>query len=118
MFANRTRWNLTPNRLSETLAQHRAQGKPLLDLTASNPTECGFEYDSEAILKALCNPAALTYEPNPKGLEAARHAVMIGDPASSRKSSSRRPAVLYGQLPRARLQVRVRSTGTPVRADR
>jgi alanine-synthesizing transaminase len=75
MFANRTRWNLTPNRLSETLAQHRAQGKPLLDLTASNPTECGFEYDSEAILKALCNPAALTYEPNPKGLEAARHAV-------------------------------------------
>jgi alanine-synthesizing transaminase len=75
MFADRTRWNLTPNRLSEALAQHRAAGKPLFDLTASNPTECGFEYAAEAILQALCNPAALVYEPNPKGLEVARQAV-------------------------------------------
>jgi aspartate/methionine/tyrosine aminotransferase len=44
-------------------------------LTASNPTECGFVYDSEAILAALQNPAALRYEPNPKGLEIARRAV-------------------------------------------
>jgi alanine-synthesizing transaminase len=75
MFADRTRWNLAPNRLSEALAQHRAQGKPLFDLTASNPTECGFEYDAEAILQALRNPAALVYEPNPKGLGVARQAV-------------------------------------------
>jgi alanine-synthesizing transaminase len=75
MFADRTRWNLVPNRLSEALAQHRAEGKPLFDLTASNPTECGFEYDREAILKALCNHAALIYEPNPKGLGVARQAV-------------------------------------------
>ena len=75
MFAKRTNWNLTPNRLSEALAAHRAAGKPLLDLTVSNPTECGFEYDSAAILDALSNPAALSYEPNPKGLESARHAV-------------------------------------------
>jgi len=47
----------------------------LIDLTVSNPTECGFEYDSSAILDALRNPAALTYEPNPKGLESARRAV-------------------------------------------
>src|SRR5712664_4098851 len=75
MFAKRTNWNLTPNRLSEALAAHRAAGKPLLDLTASNPTECGFEYDSSAIIKALSNPAALSYEPNPKGLGSARRAV-------------------------------------------
>src|SRR5712692_3973747 len=75
MFAKRTNWNLAPNRLSEALAAHRAAGKPLLDLTVSNPTECGFEYDHPAILKALSNPAALTYEPNPKGLESARRAV-------------------------------------------
>ncbi len=75
MFAKRTNWNLTPNRLSEALAAHRAAGKPLLDLTVSNPTECGFEYDSAAILEALCNPAALSYEPNPRGLESARRAV-------------------------------------------
>ena len=75
MFAERTNWNLAGNRLSEALARHRASGKPLFDLTASNPTECGFAYDSEIILAALRNPAALRYEPNPKGLESARLAV-------------------------------------------
>jgi alanine-synthesizing transaminase len=74
-FAKRTNWNLTPNRLSGALAAHRSSGKPLLDLTVSNPTECGFEYDRSAILSALSNPAALSYEPNPKGLESARQAV-------------------------------------------
>jgi alanine-synthesizing transaminase len=75
MFAKRTHWNLTPNRLSEALAAHRAAGKPLIDLTVSNPTECGLAYDSEAILVALRNPEALKYEPNAKGLEPARRAV-------------------------------------------
>ena len=75
MFAKRTHWNLAPNRLSEALAGHRAQGKPLVDLTASNPTGCGFAYDGEAILKALGGPAALVYDPNPKGLEVARRAI-------------------------------------------
>jgi aspartate/methionine/tyrosine aminotransferase len=75
MFAERTNWNLAGNRLSEALARHRAGGKRLFDLTASNPTECGFAYDSEAILAALQNPAALRYEPNPKGLVSARVAV-------------------------------------------
>src|SRR5467141_5443546 len=75
MFAKRTNWNMTPNRLSVALAAHRAAGKPLIDLTVSNPTECGFEYDSSAILNALGNPAALSYEPDPRGLESARRAV-------------------------------------------
>jgi aspartate/methionine/tyrosine aminotransferase len=75
MFANRTNWDLTPNRLSQALAAYRAAGKPLLDLTVSNPTECGFSYDGKTILEALSNPAALRYEPNPRGLESARRAV-------------------------------------------
>jgi aspartate/methionine/tyrosine aminotransferase len=75
MFAERTNWNLEPNRLSTALAAHRAAGKPLLDLTVSNPTECGFAYDREAILEALRNPRALEYEPNPRGLASARTAV-------------------------------------------
>src|ERR1700693_65567 len=75
MFATRTNWDLTPNRLSEALAAHRAAGKPLFDLPVSNPTECGFSYDTKAILEALSNPAALRYEPNPRGLESARRAV-------------------------------------------
>ena len=75
MFAERTKWNLAPNRLSEALERHRAVGKPLVDLTASNPTECGFAYDQSAILEALGNPAALKYEPAPRGLASARQAV-------------------------------------------
>lgn len=75
MFADRTNWNLTPNRLSEALAEHLAAGKRLFDLSASNPTEGGFEYDSESILRALCNETALTYVPDPKGLLRARQAV-------------------------------------------
>lgn len=75
MFAERTNWNLTPNRLSAALAQHRAAGKPLLDLTVSNPTDCGFAYDSDAILDAMRNPAVLKYEPVARGLASARSAV-------------------------------------------
>src|ERR1700683_1855982 len=75
MFSDRTNWNLEANRLSELLARHRAGGRQVLDLTAANPTECGFEYDAAAILHALSNPEALTYTPDPKGLIAARQAV-------------------------------------------
>ena len=75
MFADRTNWNLEPNRLSVALAEHRAAGKPVLDLTASNPTECGFNYDRSSILNAFSDPGTLEYHPNPRGLESARHAV-------------------------------------------
>ena len=75
MFADRTNWNLKSNRLSEALAVYRAAAKPLLDLTVSNPTECGFDYERQKILQALANPDSLSYDPNPKGLLAARRAV-------------------------------------------
>jgi alanine-synthesizing transaminase len=75
LFASRTNWNLTPNPLSTALAERRAAGKPVLDLTASNPTQCGFAYDADAILAALQNPAVLSYAPDPRGWLAAREAV-------------------------------------------
>jgi alanine-synthesizing transaminase len=75
LFSDRTNWNLDANRLSQALAQHRAAGKSLLDLTVSNPTECGFNQDQESILRALANPAALSYDPDPKGLLPARKSV-------------------------------------------
>src|SRR5437660_5213621 len=75
MFADRTNWNLSANKLSEALGRHRASGRVLLDLSASNPTECGFEYDHRAIMRALCSPAAVEYHPDPKGLELARNVV-------------------------------------------
>ena len=75
MFADRSNWNLEVNPLSEALARHRAAGKPLLDLTISNPTECGFDFDRRAILEALANPANLAYDPDPRGLLDARQVV-------------------------------------------
>ena len=76
MFADRTNWNLEPNRLSQALERHRASGKPLLDLSVSNPTKCGFEYENGTILRALSNPASLSYQPDARGLETARQAVV------------------------------------------
>src|SRR6185437_13111038 len=75
MFSRRTNWNLQPNRLSEALERRRSSGREILDLTASNPTQCGFAYDRRAILAALAEEKALSYDPQPKGLPAAREAV-------------------------------------------
>jgi len=82
MFSDRTNWPLSRNRFTIALDELRASGTPLLDLTASNPTQCGFHYDSAAILSAFQNPAALTYDPQPKGTLAARREVVryyLGD---------------------------------------
>ena len=62
------------NPLSAALERCRASGRALLDLTVSNPTECGFAYDA-SILSGLVNPAALAYTPDARGLELARVAV-------------------------------------------
>lgn len=75
MFSNRTAWNLEPNPLSEALAKRLSSGKPVIDLTESNPTKCGFYFEAEQILRALSHPASLHYEPVPQGLLPARNAV-------------------------------------------
>ena len=75
MFSSRTNWPLAPNRFSATLEKHRAAGRELLDLTASNPTNLGLRYDAEAILAALASPNALEYRPDAKGMRVARDAV-------------------------------------------
>jgi len=75
MFSKRTNWRLEENAYTRALRRQRARGKPILDLTVSNPTACGFQYDEAAILAALAAPAALRYDPEPKGLLKARAAV-------------------------------------------
>ena len=75
MFSDRTGWNLERNKLSEALAKRRSSGLPLIDLMQSNPTQCGFHFDSQKILAALNNPASLRYDPDPQGLPQAREAV-------------------------------------------
>jgi alanine-synthesizing transaminase len=76
MFSHRTSWNLERNALSKALADHRAAGKPLIDLTQSNPTACGFHFDSREILAAFDNSANLTYQPDHQGLPQARQAIV------------------------------------------
>ena len=75
MFASRTNWRLETNRLTRALEEHRRSGKELFDLTASNPTTCGFSYPEGEILAALTDPRGLVYRPESKGLREAREAV-------------------------------------------
>jgi alanine-synthesizing transaminase len=75
MFSLRTNWRLRPNALSRALEEARASGQKILDLTVSNPTEAGVRPDAEVVLAALANPQAMHYEPQPRGLLAARQAV-------------------------------------------
>ena len=75
MFSRRTDWKLTPNRFTEAVEEVRASGKEILDLTVSNPTRAGIEFDGAAILDSLRNPKSLDYDPQPKGLLSARQAV-------------------------------------------
>jgi alanine-synthesizing transaminase len=76
MFSDRTNWKLDSNPLSEALAKRRKSGQPVLDLTASNPTTSGFTYHAGATLRALSDPKALVYDPDPRGLFASRRAVV------------------------------------------
>lgn len=75
MFSNRIKWDLTANRLAGLLAEKRAAGQPILDLTEANPTRAGLLTDGDQLLASIATPDILTYEPLPRGLEAARAAV-------------------------------------------
>jgi aspartate/methionine/tyrosine aminotransferase len=75
MFSQRTNWSLHRNALTQALDEIRASGQGILDLTISNPTEAGIAPDQKKVLAALASSKALTYDPQPLGLLAARQAV-------------------------------------------
>jgi len=75
MFASRTDWRLEPNPFAAAIEEHRRRGRPLLDLTNSNPTTCGFRYPQERLFAGLTNRRALLYEPESQGLRPAREAI-------------------------------------------
>lgn len=74
-FSARTAWDVEETRLARALRERRTAGLPVLDLTASNPTQCGFHYDEPGILAALHDPRAMSYEPDARGMVRAREAV-------------------------------------------
>lgn len=73
-FSSRTNWELSGNRLNDELERLRSNGVPIIDLTESNPTRCGFKYPDE-ILKALSDTKNLSYLPESKGMLQARQAI-------------------------------------------
>ncbi len=73
-FSQRTNWNTEESALARAHRERMQAGLPIADLTASNPTRCGFTYDAE-LLAALTDARALDYDPQPLGLLAAREAV-------------------------------------------
>ena len=75
MFSSRIPAQLEPNALARALEQARAAGTPLIDLTLTNPTLAGFEYPAD-ILRALSNPDATIYRPQPFGSRGAREAIV------------------------------------------
>ena len=74
MFSARVPNDLEPNRLSVALRQLRGEGRPIIDLTESNPTRAGFDYPMD-LLAPLAHPRGLTYAPEAFGLLSARRAV-------------------------------------------
>ena len=75
VFSSRLQWDSQPNPLSLLLAEKRRSGAAILDLTESNPTRAGLDYPGGELLAALADPRALLYDPDPRGLLAAREAV-------------------------------------------
>jgi aspartate/methionine/tyrosine aminotransferase len=73
-FSQRTNWNTEESELAKAFRRRAQAGLPIADLTASNPTRCGFHYDP-GMLQALSDERALDYDPQPRGLRAAREAV-------------------------------------------
>jgi alanine-synthesizing transaminase len=84
-FSARTGWDVGESGFAAAIREAWAAGLRLVDLTVSNPTVCGFEYDAEAILAPLAGAGALTYDPDPRGMRAAREAVVgyYGDHGAS-----------------------------------
>lgn len=73
-FSQRTAWNTEESELARAHRTRLGAGLPVADLTASNPTRCGFNYDPN-LLVALNDPRALDYDPQPRGILPARKAV-------------------------------------------
>lgn len=75
MFSYRTAWDISESAYAAAVRSARAENRVQADLTLSNPTECGFFYDAETLLGALAVPAAMQYDPDPRGIPSARAAV-------------------------------------------
>jgi len=76
MFSSRLSWNPATNRITQTIEALKRSGASLVDLTGTNPTAAGFDYDAALVRRAISPSAIMEYHPSPRGLISARQAVV------------------------------------------
>jgi len=74
-FARRTNWQQETNALNKVLEDFEKRQIPVIDLTVSNPTSCGFQYP-EGMLATLNSQENFKYQPDSCGMKQARDAVV------------------------------------------
>ncbi|GAB4250257.1 MAG: pyridoxal phosphate-dependent aminotransferase [Acidobacteriota bacterium] len=75
MFSRRSRFAGEPTLLAAALEQRQAAGRPVYDLTCSNPTTAGLAIPELLIREALAHAENAVYRPDPRGLPAVRETV-------------------------------------------
>lgn len=71
-FSQRLPWATERNDITTHIGEQRALGHTLLDLTNSNPTSAFSSYPHSLLRKAFSEISDFAYDPDPKGLQAAR----------------------------------------------
>ena len=74
-FAKRTQWDVSDNEFSARMAELKKDGRPLFDLTVSNPLRCGLDLSGLDIAGSFDKDGLLDYRPDPLGLPSAREVV-------------------------------------------
>lgn len=74
-FSKRTAWEPGENAWAERLHEYQRAGADLVDLTASNPIQCGLGPSEANVLEALSDSRGLRYQPDPFGMMHARESV-------------------------------------------
>jgi hypothetical protein len=77
MFSARASWDLTPSALAQRVAEARASGRALLDLTNANPASLVLpgEILRDALVEIARAPESRRYEADPRGDLRAREAI-------------------------------------------
>ena len=76
MFSARTAWDRTQNLIAARLEMLGRRGVDLVDLTVSNPADCGLAPDESWLREALVSQPLAGYGPEPLGQLVARQALV------------------------------------------
>ncbi|RHX92319.1 pyridoxal phosphate-dependent aminotransferase [Leptospira stimsonii] len=74
-FSSRFSFQEGENEFAEILSEYKRQNVAFIDLTASNPTQAGIQYPSEAIRHSFQTADLITYLPDPQGDKTARDTI-------------------------------------------